>query len=108
VSRRSPRPLSAALAPLTARLEPASTLAAIQRCWPAAVGETIAAQARPVAERDGTLEVACEDAVWAAELELMGHSLVRALNTALGRDALQRVRARTSSLRGAQSGRRSS
>ena len=52
-----------ALTALSARLEPASPLAATQRCWEAVVGEAIAASARPVAERAGVLEIACEDAV---------------------------------------------
>jgi predicted nucleic acid-binding Zn ribbon protein len=53
-----------------------------------------------VSERDGVLQVACDDAVWAAELELMGPSLVDALNTALGHDALRLLRVRADGARG--------
>jgi predicted nucleic acid-binding Zn ribbon protein len=99
VSRRAPRPVAELLAPVTSRLEPASTLAAVQRCWAEVAGERIAACARPVSERDGVLALACDDAVWAAELELIGPSLVASLNHALGRPALARVRVRSDGAR---------
>jgi predicted nucleic acid-binding Zn ribbon protein len=98
--------MSALLATLTPRLEPASTLAAVQRCWSSAVGAQIAGSARPLAERDGVLTLVCEDAVWAAELELMGPTLVSALNAAIGREALQRVRVRADGARRPPDGRR--
>jgi predicted nucleic acid-binding Zn ribbon protein len=98
--RRSPRPLADALGELGARLEPASTLGAVERLWEGVVGEAIARGAHPVSERDGVLQVACEDAVWAAELELMGPSLVDALNAALGHDALRLLRVRADGARG--------
>jgi predicted nucleic acid-binding Zn ribbon protein len=85
-----------ALAALTAELEPASTLAAVQRCWEGAVGAVVATAASPIAERSGVLEIACEDAVWAAELELMGPDIVAALNAAIGADVLRSVRVRAS------------
>jgi len=90
--RRAPRPLSAAIEALTERLEPAGTLGSVQRLWVGVVGDAIARGARPVGEHDGVLQVACDDAVWASELELMSLSLVQALNAALGRDALVRLR----------------
>jgi predicted nucleic acid-binding Zn ribbon protein len=101
MNRRAPRPLSLALATLSARLEPASKLAAIQGCWETVVGEAIAQRAQPVAERSGVLEIACEDAVWAAELELMGPQLVVALNDAVGGAELRLVRVRADAARGA-------
>jgi predicted nucleic acid-binding Zn ribbon protein len=94
MSRRAPRPIGELLAAATARLDPATTLGLVQRCWEQAVGERVAASAQPVAERGGELQIACEDAVWAAELELIGPSLVDALNAAIGRPALTRVRVR--------------
>lgn len=99
-SRRAPRRLAEALAPVTARLEPASTLAAVQRCWSDVAGPAIAAHATPLAERDGVLHVVCSEAVWASELELMGPSLVEALNAAIGRPALRSLRARADAARG--------
>ncbi len=94
-SRRAPRRLADALEPFTARLEPASPLGAAQRCWAQVVGPAIAAHAEPVGERDGVLQIACTEAVWASEIDLLGPSLVAALNAAIGTSALRSVRART-------------
>ena len=94
-SRRAPRRLADALGPFTARLEPASPLGAVQRCWAQVVGPASAAHAEPVGERDGVLQIACTEAVWASEIDLLGPSLVAALNAAIGTTALRSVRART-------------
>ena len=98
--RLAPRPLALALATLTARLEPASDIAAIQAAWDELAGPAIAAHARPVAARSGVLEVACDEAVWAAELELMGPDLADRIEQALGRRAIVSVRCRTGPERG--------
>jgi predicted nucleic acid-binding Zn ribbon protein len=45
-----------------------------------------------VRERDGVLTVACDAAVWAQELDLMSERVLAALNEALGRRALHRLR----------------
>lgn len=84
MSYREPRPLAGVLARITARAAPATTLARIQASWARAVGAAIAAEAEPVAERDGTVTVACRSSVWAQELELLAPGLVRDLNDALG------------------------
>ena len=70
--RRAPRPIAQALDAFTATIEPATTLAAVQAAWAPTVGDAIAAHCSPVAERGGVLEVVCDEAVWAAELELVG------------------------------------
>jgi predicted nucleic acid-binding Zn ribbon protein len=101
--RRAPRPVGEALRAVTKRLEPASTLGSVQRLWAGVVGEAIARGARPVSEHDGVLQIACEDAVWASELELMGPSLVSSLNAAIGRDAVRAVRVRADGARGPRS-----
>ena len=93
--RRAPRPIATALEAFTASLAPATVLAAVQGVWSAAVGETIAAHAVPVGERAGVLEVACDESVWAAELELMGPEIVARLSAALGRRAITALRCRT-------------
>jgi len=90
--RRAPRPVAVALDALTTRLAPPTLLAEVQRVWPAAVGEALATAGRPVAERDGVVTVACAQAVWAQELDLMSERVVAALNTALGRPAVRRLR----------------
>jgi len=59
VSRTAPRPLSEAIGRLTGALAPASTLARVQEVWEDAVGPAIADAARPTAEREGVLTVAC-------------------------------------------------
>lgn len=82
-----------ALTGLTRSLEPSTTLARVQRAWPSAVGETVAAAAAPTAERDGVLTVSCADSMWAAELEMMPE-LVDRLNAVLGERAVVRLRCR--------------
>ena len=70
--RRAPRPLATAIGEALERAEPATLLAAVQRAWPAAVGEAIAREATPVAERSGVVTVACTSSAWAQELDLLG------------------------------------
>jgi predicted nucleic acid-binding Zn ribbon protein len=90
--RLAPRPLALALAEVSEQLAPATALAAVQSAWPAAVGEAIAAQAQPVAERGGRVTVACRSAVWAQELDLMSVEVIERLNQALGRPAVTALR----------------
>jgi predicted nucleic acid-binding Zn ribbon protein len=94
MSRSSPRPLSLALGGLTAALAPATTLARVQQVWRQAVGEAIAEAGLPTAERDGVLTIACTDAVWASELDLMGSELVARLNDTLGGEIVHKLRCR--------------
>jgi predicted nucleic acid-binding Zn ribbon protein len=82
--RRGPRPLAAALAALGHEATPQTLLARVQAAWPEAVGAAIAAEAQPVAERAGTVTVACRSAAWASELTLLAPELVERLNGALG------------------------
>ncbi len=92
MSRRAPRLVSAAISDLTSSLAPATTLARVQEVWEVAAGGAIAAAARPVSERAGTLTVACEAAVWAQELELMSEQLLERINGELGAEAITRLR----------------
>ena len=48
----------------------------MQSAWPEAVGEAIAREASPVAERDGVVTVACRSATWAQELDLLGGQIL--------------------------------
>jgi len=93
--RRAPRPVGLSITRLQDALAPATPLARIQSCWPAAAGKVVAAAARPTAERGGVVTVSCEAAVWAAELQLMGPELVARLNTELGEALVSEVRCRT-------------
>jgi predicted nucleic acid-binding Zn ribbon protein len=95
VSRPAPRPLSFALQGLADSLAPATTLARVQGVWEKGVGNVIAAAGQPTAEHEGVLTVTCADAVWAAELDLMGSELVGRLNAELGENVLSRLRCRT-------------
>jgi predicted nucleic acid-binding Zn ribbon protein len=90
--RHAPRPLANAIGVLSARLEPATPLAAVQRVWPTVVGEVIAAEAHPTAERGGVVTVSCRSAVWAQELDLMALELVDRLNAELEGEAVSRLR----------------
>src|ERR687898_3224430 len=69
--RRRPRRLAGALAETMSRAAPATPLAAVQAVWERAAGAEVAAQARPVEERDGVVTVACRSATWAQELDLL-------------------------------------
>ena len=91
VRRLGPRPLSAALEQVVRAAAPATLLAEVQAAWPEIAGRSLAASAAPVAERDGIVTVACESAVWAAELELLAPDLVARLNARADVDHAARV-----------------
>jgi predicted nucleic acid-binding Zn ribbon protein len=93
--RRAPVPLAGAVEELARRLEPDTPLARIQRAWPAAVGDVIAAECEPVAERAGVVTVACRSSVWAQELSFMAPDLVERLNAALGAPRVTELRCRS-------------
>ena len=82
--RRAPRPLSAALGEVSREAAPATLLARVQAAWPESVGDVVAREATPVSEREGTLSVLCQSAVWANELELLAPEILKKLNAALG------------------------
>jgi predicted nucleic acid-binding Zn ribbon protein len=69
-------------------------LAEVQRAWPEAAGSRFTPHSEPVGERDGVVIVACSEAVWAQELDLMSELVVQRLNSALGRPAVRRLRVR--------------
>jgi predicted nucleic acid-binding Zn ribbon protein len=81
--RRFPRPFGAALREARTRAEPLTMLAAVQSSWAAAAGARVAAEAEPVAERDGVVTVACRSATWAQELDLLSPQLLERLNEVL-------------------------
>ena len=59
----------------------------IQEGWPDAVGAEVASHARPVALRNGELEVAVDSSAWCQTLRLRAPELLDALAQALGDDA---------------------
>jgi predicted nucleic acid-binding Zn ribbon protein len=90
--RIAPRPLSAAVDALAADLAPQTPLARVQAAWIEAAGPAVAARATPRSLRAGVLTVACREAVWAQELELLGPHVVQRLNAALGAEIVARLR----------------
>jgi len=82
--RRAPRSAAQALREVLETRAPQTLLAAVQSEWSGACGEAVAAEAQPVAERDGVVTVACRSATWAQELDLMQERLLARLNEALG------------------------
>jgi predicted nucleic acid-binding Zn ribbon protein len=101
VSRRiAPRRAGLAVTALTDRLAPKTLLAEVQREWVATVGEAVAREATPTAERAGVLTVTCRSSVWAQELDLMGPELVDRLNAALGTSQLTALRCTAAPTRG--------
>ena len=92
--RREPVRAGGAITALVDGLAPASGLAGLQRAWPDAVGEVLAAQAHPSAERDGVVTVTCSSSVWAQELTLMAPELAQRLNSALGSEFVRELRFR--------------
>jgi predicted nucleic acid-binding Zn ribbon protein len=81
--RLAPRPIGAALEGALGTARPAGLLAAVQAAWRQAAGAALADAATPVSERDGVVTVACDAAVWAQELELLGAELLDRLNARL-------------------------
>ena len=85
--RRAPRPLAASIGEALERAEPATLLAGVQRAWPDAVGEAIAREATPVAERSGVVTVACSSSSWAQELDLLAAQILTKMRPALPPEA---------------------
>jgi hypothetical protein len=83
VRRIAPRPLSTALEGVVGSAAPPGLLARVQAAWPAAAGPAVAEVTAPVSEREGTITIACESAVWAQELELMRGDLEARLDARL-------------------------
>jgi predicted nucleic acid-binding Zn ribbon protein len=73
-------------------LAPETVLADAQRVWPDAVGPSIAAEARPTAERGGVLTVSCSASVWTQELDLMAPAILERLNSRLRGPRITRLR----------------
>jgi predicted nucleic acid-binding Zn ribbon protein len=92
VRRRGPRRAVSALRGVLESAAPRTTLAEVQTVWSEACGEAVAAEARPVAERDGVVTVACRSATWASELDLMQGRLADRLNSLLVEHRVERLR----------------
>jgi predicted nucleic acid-binding Zn ribbon protein len=99
--RLAPRPIGRVLPGVVGEARPATLLARVQAIWPEVAGRALAASTAAVSERDGTVTVVCESAVWAQELELLQRDLVERLREALeeaGGGKLERLRFSVGSL----------
>jgi predicted nucleic acid-binding Zn ribbon protein len=92
VKRLAPRPLSHAVEALAGHLAPQTPLARVQSAWAEAAGPAVAERAQPRAVRAGVVTVACREAVWAQELELLGPHIAERLNAILGDEIVVRLR----------------
>ena len=92
--RRAPRPAATAMRAALERAAPKTPLAATQAAWAEAMGERIAAVAKPVSQRGGEVTVSCSDSVWAQELDLMQEELLNRLRERLGEQAPSSLRFR--------------
>ena len=90
--RRGPRKAGAAVRGALEGASPQTLLAEVQTVWAGACGETVAGEARPVAERDGVITVACRSATWASELDLMQPRLLARLNDLLAERRVEGLR----------------
>jgi predicted nucleic acid-binding Zn ribbon protein len=102
--RRAPRPAAGPVAQLLGRLEPRTPLSALQRAWPAAVGEHLAPHASPVSVRDGVAVVQCSSGMWAEEVGLLQGEVLERLAAELGPGAVRELRCRATPLRGGARG----
>jgi hypothetical protein len=76
-----------------ARFGPAGAIGEIVEAWPAAVGDSIAANAWPARiGRDGTLHVATSSSAWAFELGLLEAEIRGRLEATLGSSMPPRLR----------------
>lgn len=89
MSPREPRSLADALRDVRSDVAPATLLGAVQEAWFEAVGETVAAEGEPVAERDGVVTIACRSATWAQELDLMQAELLERLRERISEHPVQ-------------------
>jgi predicted nucleic acid-binding Zn ribbon protein len=83
--RRRPQELRVVLERVQERLAPADLLAAVQRHWRPAVGDEVADEAWPEAERAGRVTIRCRSSVWSAELTMLEETLLARLNQRLPR-----------------------
>jgi predicted nucleic acid-binding Zn ribbon protein len=90
--RLAPRALSSALEGVVRDVAPQTLLARVQAIGTEVAGDRLAAAAAPVSEREGTVTVACQSAVWAHELELLAPDLLGRLEGALGDPLVTKLR----------------
>jgi len=74
--------------------------------WSDAVGETVAAHARPVSLRDGVLVVQVEESAWATQLRFLEADILGRLEQSAGMSVAERIEVRVRPVPGRRGGRR--
>ncbi|MGD8344582.1 MAG: DUF721 domain-containing protein [Desulfobacterales bacterium] len=74
------------------RSEADSGLKDVWHLWDAAVGETIAQNARPAAFKGNLLIVHVSNSTWIHQLQFLKNDLISALNAALGQPLLMEIK----------------
>ena len=72
----------------------AGALATVFARWPELAGPGVAAHARPVSLREGTLVVAVDEPGWATQLRYLSAALLERLAEALGEGSVARLEVR--------------
>ena len=91
-----PVPLSDALAKVGTEfgLAPGGAQATLAARWDEVMGADVAAHARLVSVRDGTLTVAVDDPIWATQLRYLEAAIVTRARALLGPGVVDRVKVR--------------
>ena len=91
-----PAPLRAGLDRVVRRLggPSADVASGVFGRWEEVVGETVAANSRPVAVRGTTLVLAVTDPAWATQLRFLEADIVARLTEALGTAAIESIEVR--------------
>jgi predicted nucleic acid-binding Zn ribbon protein len=91
-----PVPLSDALAKVGAEfgLAPGDAHGTLDTRWREVMGDDVAAHARLVSVRDGTLTVAVDDPIWATQLRYLETVVVTRATALLGPGVVTRMRVR--------------
>jgi predicted nucleic acid-binding Zn ribbon protein len=91
--RRSvPSSVGQVIGALASEVQPASLLGDVQRVWPAIAGEALARVATPTAAARGTVTLACQDSLWAHELQLRERDFLEQFATRLGAGVVTKLR----------------
>jgi predicted nucleic acid-binding Zn ribbon protein len=91
-----PVPLSDALAKVGAELglAPGDAYATLDARWSEVMGADVAAHARLVSVREGTLTVGVDDPIWASQLRYLEPAIVTRATALLGPSVVTRVKVR--------------
>lgn len=72
----------------------ADALTTIFSSWPELVGESVAANCRPLLLRDNELHVGADDPAWSTQLRLLAPLLLERIETLVGPDVVLQIKVR--------------